>query len=126
MLLRYCHHYILDIRFSIRYLAKSGHFSAIRIPAGMTIKNRLSGFRISGRISVKLDINKTFLLLFEDLRCFNYLSNYVEYRTDIEISGIRLHFLPDIQYPAYQISSHSQNLIPDISMPVHCSTELLK
>ena len=38
----------------------------------------------------------TFLLLFEDLRCFNYLSNSVEQRTGIEISGIQ----PDIRYPA--------------------------
>ena len=34
--------------------------------------------------------------LFEDLRCFNYLSNYVKQLTGIEISGI----WPDIQYPA--------------------------
>ena len=79
------------------YAAKSGHFSAIRYPAGYWIlKKRISGFQISGRISGKPDINKTFLLLFEDLRCFNYLSNSVEQRTDIEISGIR----PDIRYPA--------------------------
>ena len=38
----------------------------------------------------------TFLLLFEDLRCFHYLSISVEQQTGIEISGIR----PDIRYPA--------------------------
>ena len=44
-----------DIRFSIRYPAKSGHFSAIRYPAGYWIlKNWISGFRISG----KPDISK--------------------------------------------------------------------
>ena len=53
-------------------------------------------YSVSGRISGKPDINKTFLLLFEDLRCFNYLSNCVEQQTYIEISGIR----PDIRYPA--------------------------
>ena len=34
--------------------------------------------------------------MFEDLRCFNYLSNSVEQRTGIGISGIK----PDIRYPA--------------------------
>ena len=90
-----------DIRFSIRYPAKSGHFSAIRYPARHRIlKNRISGFRISGRISGKPDISNTFLHLFEDLRLFNYLSNYVEQRTGIEISGIRQDIRPDIRYPA--------------------------
>ena len=98
-----------DIRFSIRYPAKSGHFSAIRYPAGYRIlKNRISGFRISGRISGKPDINKTFLLLFEDLRCFNYLSNSVEQRTGIEISGIRHppDIRPDIRYPVFKMAGY--------------------
>ena len=51
-----------------------------------------AGYWISG----KPDIKKTFLLLFEDLRCFNYLSNFVEQRTGIEISGIRFSEWPDI------------------------------
>ena len=89
-----------DIRSSIRYPAKSGHFSAIwyRI-----LKNRILGFRISGRISGKPDISNTFLHLFEDLRLFNYLSNYVEQRTGIEISGIR----PDIRYPVFRMAGYS-------------------
>ena len=41
-----------------------------------------------------------FLLLFEDLRCFNYLSNSVKQRTGIEISGIRQDIRPDIRYLA--------------------------
>ena len=91
----------LDIWFSIWYPAKSGHFSAIRYPAGYRIlKNRISGFQISGRISGKPDISMTFLLLFEDKKCFNYLSNSVEQRTGIEISGIRQDIRPDIRYPA--------------------------
>ena len=43
-------------------------------PAGYRIlKNQISGFRISGRISGKLDINKTFFLIFYNLRYLNSL-----------------------------------------------------
>ena len=100
-----------------------------RIP---DIKNRISGFRISGRISGKPDISMIFLLLFEDLRCFNYLSNSVEQRTGIEISGIRQDIRPDIRYPAptgypagYPVSGFQNGRIsgrPDIRQncyPVH-------
>ena len=51
-----------------------------RIPDIKKPDIRFSNIR---RISSKPDINKTFLLLFEDLRCFNYLSNSVEQRTGI-------------------------------------------
>ena len=86
-----------DIRFSILYPAGPGHFSAIQYPAGYWIlKNWIYSFLISSRISSKPDISKTFLLLFEDLRCFNYLINSVEQRTGIEISGIR--HPPDIRF----------------------------
>ena len=43
-----------------------------------------------------------FLLLFENLRCFNYLSNSVEQRRGIEISGIR----PDIRYPVLKMAGY--------------------
>ena len=90
--------YVKIVGISIQYPAKSGHFSAIWYPAGYRIlKNRIFCFRISGRISGKPDINKTFLILFEDLRCFNYLSNSVEQQTGIEISGILFWEWPDIK-----------------------------
>ena len=85
----------------IRYPAKSGHFSTIRYPARYRIlKNQISGFQISGQISGNPDINKTFLLLFEDLKCFYYLSNSVEQQGGIEISGIR----QDIRYPVFKMA----------------------
>ena len=65
----------MDRIFGIRRNLAIFQPSGIRIP---DIKNRIS-FLISG----KPDINKTFLLLFEDLRCFNYLSNSVKQRTGI-------------------------------------------
>ena len=43
-----------DIRFNIRYPAKSGHFSAIRYPAGYQITEKwpdFAGYRILNRIS---------------------------------------------------------------------------
>ena len=78
-----------DIRFSIRYPAKSGHFSAILYPAGYRMFSNL--------------------LIFEELRCFNSLYNSIEYRSrsyiviySLEISGIRLdlRYLAPAGYPA--------------------------
>ena len=70
-------------------------------------KKGISSFRTSGQISGKLDINKTFLLLYKDLRCFNYLSNSVVQRTGIEISGIR----PGIRNPVLRMARYPVGLI---------------
>ena len=78
-----------DIRFSIRYPAKSGHFLAIQYPAGYRIlKNQISGFLISG----KPDINKVLFFILKDLRFENF--SIIHHMS--KIAGIR----PDIQYPA--------------------------
>ena len=58
----------------------------------------------------------TFLLKFEDLRCFNYLSNSVEQRTDIEISGIRQDIRPEIRYLVLKMAGYPAKLLSGPSL----------
>ena len=97
----------------IRYPVKFGHFSAIRYPAGYRIlKNRISGFRISGRISGKPDIYQTFFLILEDLRCFNSLSNSVGRTTNRHLRWSDTHALNfiDLQGHYRSVLSHVRSL----------------
>ena len=86
----------------------------LRTRDGPDIKNRISSFRISG----KPDIDKTFLLLFEDLRCFNYLSNSVKQQTGIEISSIwhPLDIRPEIWYPVLRMAGYPAKLLSSPSL----------
>ena len=97
-----------DIWFIIRYPAKSSHFSAIRY---------LAGYRIS-KIRYPVSEYQTFLLSFEDLRCFNYLSNSVEQRTGIEISGIRHppDIRPEIRYLVLRMAGYPAKLLSSPSL----------
>ena len=92
-----------DIWFSIRYPAKSGHFSAIQYPAGyQVLKNGISGFQISGQISSKLDIKNT--IFSHTLRCFNFLSNSVEQLTGIAPNTLLCGSLNFIQIEVFSIT----------------------
>ena len=58
----------------------------------------------------------TFLLLIEDLRCFNYLSNSVQQRTGIEISSIRPDIRPKIRYLVLRMAGYPAKLLSGPSL----------
>ena len=97
-----------DIRFSIRYPARSGHFSDIRYLARYRIsKNRISGFRISRKYPANRILIKHFFLILKDFKFENFsiihhISKIASIRPDI-------WYLAPTGYPAGNLVSSFQN-----------------
>ena len=114
-----------DIRFSIRYPAKSGHFSAIRYPAGYRISK--TGYPVSeypagypaNRILVwyfysclKIwDVSIIWVTLSNNEQALKYP---VSGRISGRISGIR--HPPDIRYPVFKMAGYPAKLLSGPSL----------